>query len=329
MNTIENHIRELLLEYDCISIPAFGGMVAQRFGAEINPSTHILRPPSKRISFHKDLAANAHLLVNKVAQTTNLNIREAEKQIAKTVAVWQKSLAAGESVKLPGIGRFYLDNSGSISFNQSLESNFELDAFGFDIFRLNAIKREIEVKESIATAIVRHTGAPKTGFPFWRSAAVFIGIGALLTIGFLKSEFTLPTNPLANFNPLAYSRVIQDEARYVPRVQPKETTISYEEVVVPEMVIEAPKPVATEVQVAAVSPSKASFYVVVGSFKEAANAQDLMADLRTQGHNPTLLQDGGTYYKVSLESFKNRTEATMALRAYKLSVNKGAWIYSH
>ena len=54
---------------------------------------------------------------------------KASEAIATTVANWKVQLQAGNSIKLEGVGRFYYDNEDAICFNQSLESNFDLDAF--------------------------------------------------------------------------------------------------------------------------------------------------------------------------------------------------------
>ena len=65
---LEQYIHDLLLEHDCVSIPGFGGLVAQHFRAEVNHGTNLFRPPSKRISYHKELVANSHLLLNKLSR---------------------------------------------------------------------------------------------------------------------------------------------------------------------------------------------------------------------------------------------------------------------
>ncbi len=57
---VEKILFDLLLNHDCVSLSGFGGLVAQRFRAEINPGTNIVRPPSKRISFHEGLTASQY-----------------------------------------------------------------------------------------------------------------------------------------------------------------------------------------------------------------------------------------------------------------------------
>jgi len=333
MKHLGAYIHDLLIESDCISIPGFGGLLAQNFHAELNSGTHLIRPKSKRISFHQELSANAYLLVNKITTAENCTSAKAEDYIANTVAQWQQYLAAGESVKVAGVGRFYLDYSGAICFNQSLESNLDLQAFGFDIFRATAIKREIEIKETMATAIARQKQSAAS-MPFWRAAAVFTGIGALLAIALLKSEINMPTNLLANFNPLQYSRAIHLEKApqtFVPleEIKAPATTIEEEELPAAAPEVRATPESTTPIKVAVEAASLSKpYHVIVGSFKDITNAQELLNKLTSDGYSPTVINDGSAFAKVSLESFDNREKAAMALRAYKLSVNKGAWIYT-
>jgi len=335
MLDLAKNIHELMLEHDCVSIPDFGGIVAQRFRAEINPGTNIMRPPSKRISFHKELVANSHLLLQKVAKENKLSQAKAIEQIAVEVAAWKAELTSGNSIKLNGVGRFYLDKSGSICFNQSLESNFDLDAFGLEMFRATAIKRDEEIKESVSVAIAESVKKTQQKVPFWRSAAVFAGIGALLTIAFFKTDFSVQDRFIANINPLHYSRALQ-----IPVAQAKEidapekeemapATIQYEDVVVEnDAVIETTPEIEPVTQHLVSGRELASFEVIVGSFKEVANAEEMLNSLTAKGYQPQIVHDNSGFAKVSIEGFSNRTEAVQAMRAYQLSVNKGAWIYS-
>jgi len=329
MLDLAKYIHELMLEHDCVSIPNFGGIVAQRFRAEINPGTNIMRPPSKRISFHKELVANSHLLLQKVAIQNGLSHAKANDKIEATVSVWKEQLLSGSSIKLNGVGRFYLDKTGGICFNQSLESNFDLDAFGLDMFRATAIKRDAEIKESVTVAIAESVINSKQRFPFWRAAAVFAGIGALLTIGFFKTDFSVQDRLSANINPLHYSRAIQMPLAQAEEIDAPEVELAEPASVQYNDVVLENTPEIEPVTKALVSEQElAAFEVIVGSFKETANALDMVNSLLAQGYPAQIVEDNSGFAKVSIEGFQTRTEAVQAMRAYQLSVNKGAWIYS-
>ncbi len=334
MQNLAGYIHKLMLEHDCVSIPNFGGMVAQRFRAEINPGTNIMRPPSKRISYHKDLVANSHLLLQTVMENNGLTQAKASEQIAATVATWKAQLQSGNSIKLDGVGRFYLDKEGAICFNQSLESNFDLDAFGLELFRATAIRRDVELKESVTVAIAETVKNTSQRFPYWRAAAVFVGIGALLAIGFFKTDFSVQNTLKTSFNPLHYSRVIELPVAVEEVLLPKtEKPVAKAPTVVPEI-----EPLAEEI-VAEIAPEKSPavaeiasdlkpYHVIVGSFKEAVYATELLSSLQKQGYNPVLINENSGFSKVSIEGFTTRAEAVQAMRAYQLSAHKSAWIYT-
>jgi cell division septation protein DedD len=335
MIVLERTIQELLLVNDCVSIPGFGGLVAQRFRAEINFSTNVMRPPTKRISFHEGLAANSHLLIGEIAASAKLSVAEATEFINKTVKNWQLDLAAGNSIKVDGIGRFYQDKNGAICFNQSLESNFDLDAFGLDIFRATAITREGATPEAVQTAILSQLKKERSSsFPYWQAAAVFTGIGALLTVGFMKTDINLNDKFKATFNPLNYSRAIEmpavvATAKALPVVietaaETPKTEVAAPEITATKPAYEAPKAVDQPVEPGTNLP----FHVVVGSFTELENAAELIGRLQQMGYQPELIDLDAKFKKVSIKGFASRTEAARMLQNYKAQVNKGAWIYT-
>ncbi len=341
MIRIERHISDLLMENDCISIPGLGGLVAQYFRSEINPGTNIMRPPSKRISFHEELMANSHLLITRISDDEKISLAETNKLIEKTVKDWQLTLAEGDSIKLEGIGRFYQDKKGAVCFNQSLEANFNLDSFGLDMFRATAIQRDVQIKAAVTTAIQDHI-SPKAEresnrkvFPYWRAAAVFAGVGALLTLGFFKSEINLNDEFMANFNPLHYSRAIEvpvASEKALPKEADSESpaeavkSVRYEELV--NTPVETPEPNNGIGDLITPASEVLPYQVIVGSFKDVTNAQDLILRLQRMGYEPRILEDNSSFSKVSIQGFENRAQAVSSLKSYKARVNKGAWIYT-
>lgn len=330
MIRVERYLFDLLLEHDCVSIPDFGGLVAQRFRAEINSATHILRPPTKRISFHEGLTANASLLINALAEGEKISFDAAKEAIRRQVKSWHIELATGASIKLELIGRFYLDKQNNICFNQSLEANFDLDTFGLEIFRATTINRDSHVKEAVQTVLTeRLRNEIKKPFPYWRAAAVFAGIGALLAVGFFKSEVNLNDKLMATFNPLHFSRAIEMPAATERKLPAPKETITYEEasqqISNEDTKIEEP---VVPVETLTTPVIKVQRYqVIVGSFKDVYNAQDLISQLERVGYHPQIIPDGD-FTKVSIQGFNNRSSAVAALAEYKTKVNKGAWIYT-
>ena len=64
---IDVYISDLLYSYDCVVIPDFGGFVANYASAKVQAVQHKITPPSKKISFNKNLRTNDGLLNNYIA----------------------------------------------------------------------------------------------------------------------------------------------------------------------------------------------------------------------------------------------------------------------
>jgi cell division septation protein DedD len=68
------------------------------------------------------------------------------------------------------------------------------------------------------------------------------------------------------------------------------------------------------------------YYVVAGVFSIESNADNLVAELRSQGYNAEKFGKIGNTYAVSYGGFNNRAEAIELLRQVKANHNAGAWI---
>lgn len=95
--------------------------------------------------------------------------------------------------------------------------------------------------------------------------------------------------------------------------------------------VEAPKEVIVEkasipVTKAISRSSNKSYFIVVGSFKEAANGRKMIASLKSKGYNAEVAPGSGLS-RISAVSFATRQEAVDALQSIKENVEAGAWIY--
>ena len=52
---LATYIKDLLYRYDCVIVPDFGGFVTKRISAKISENTHQFFPPSKQLSFNRNL----------------------------------------------------------------------------------------------------------------------------------------------------------------------------------------------------------------------------------------------------------------------------------
>ena len=101
---IDHYVSELLYQYDCVVIPGFGGFVANYSPARIHPTQHTFSPPSKNISFNKNLTNNDGLLANQIADAESITYSEANDVISSFVETCNNCLQKGKRVEIKNIG---------------------------------------------------------------------------------------------------------------------------------------------------------------------------------------------------------------------------------
>lgn len=157
-HTIDHYISSLLYYNECVVVPGFGAFLTRYYSAEINSATHMFRPPSKRVAFNARIQENDGLLAQHIAQTEQVSYQKALESIEISVRSWKKLLRAGKKVNLTGIGRLFMSDKGKLQFNPAYDINYDINSYGLNIFRANAMDRDLEIKRSVNKAIEKHQG---------------------------------------------------------------------------------------------------------------------------------------------------------------------------
>jgi|GEM_PF-1097090 len=161
-HTIDHYISNLLYFNECVVVPEFGAFLTRYFPAEINPATHMFRPPSKRVAFNTRIQENDGLLAKHIANTEGVSYEKAMESILISVRSWKKVLRAGKKINLTGIGRLYMSDTGKLQFNPAHDINYDIQSYGLNIFRANAMERDQEIKRSVNKAIEKHQSNKKS-----------------------------------------------------------------------------------------------------------------------------------------------------------------------
>lgn len=151
MKQLSTYIEQLLSNYECVVIPGFGGFVANHKSAVVNSLQGKFMPPSKVVSFNRNLKNNDGLLANYIASEEGLSYDKAVEEIKLAVQELVRKLKTDKSVILSGLGQLFVDINGSIRFEPSLSKNLLLDSFGlttFNLIELPQLEKEIQpIKE--------------------------------------------------------------------------------------------------------------------------------------------------------------------------------------
>ena len=85
-------ISDLLYEYNCVIIPDFGGIVANKKGAELLKFSEKINPPRKRLAFNRSLTSNDGLLIDYVSRRKKLSYDKAEEEVKEFVDELKESI---------------------------------------------------------------------------------------------------------------------------------------------------------------------------------------------------------------------------------------------
>lgn len=295
---LETYIKDLLYRYDCVIVPDFGGFVTKRISAKINEATHQFFPPSKQLSFNRNLNNNDGLLANYIASVENISFEKASNAIALSVIKWQNEIQT-KPIVLETIGTLKLNENRQIIFEPTTHVNFLAESFGFHSFESSAIKR---YKQEVKNIIPEVTNKDKKGFPIFikyaASAAILVALG-----------ISLYSN---------YEATVQKEvfAKQQKALEKKIQTATF--------VISNPLP-TIDLTVAKELPKQ--FHVVAGAFQIPENAERKVAQLKAEGHDASIIGvNKWGLTQVVFASFSDKNDATNYLYKIQNSTSKDAWL---
>ena len=347
---IEHYISELLYQYDCVVVPGLGGFVTNYKSAKIQPVQNTFLPPSKSISFNKNLNANDGLLANLIAKKEALSFDVSLQKIEKSVIAIQQELKQKKRVSLHNVGVLFLDAENRTQFEPQHSVNYLLGSYGLAVFQKEPIQR-VSIEEKVKKEIIDRT-APLVAVQSdkskrWMYAAALIPLAFLA--GWMPSQYDLSGKlNYANLNPFKH----EVKAVYVPKQQrvflddtSKENSIkaqiaaadknayfldvSLDETGIPLVVQLKERAVAAAVSTyVASAKKKLNYHIVAGCFSEKRNAKKMVQKLKKKGFDSFIVGKRKGLWAVSYNSFVTRKEAVNALD-FAQKHNRKAWILNH
>jgi nucleoid DNA-binding protein len=335
-----------------VVVPEFGGFVANYESAKIQSIHHKFSPPSKKISFNKNLKNNDGLLVNHIAERRAISYGEANDLIKSFVSKSIEGLQQGDKIHIEKVGTLYLDPERNIQFQAEEQNDFLISSFGLASFRATPIKREgaeERIKEQIRKSIpVIKEEEKKHRKRYWPAAAALCLVFA--SAWWLNTRFDWVDTRNIEYSSFRWNS--SSEGKYkanslsfdmgedllLPAPKAYETTgesispyVSFDGEKAKHLFVgtENEKRV-TEIDNTFVKDASSSrnlvFHVMGGCFSSLSNANGLVTKLQGQGFDARLL---GTYkelHAVSFGSFATREEALSLLEKVRNYNNPDAWL---
>lgn len=351
MATVQNHIKELLFEQDCVVIPDFGGFITNFDAAKIDLSNQTLLPPRKWLAFNGLLKNDDGLLSNYIAHNEGISREDAVQRIRVFVEDAKKIIRYDQKYHIEEVGTFSQNEEGKIQFHPTEFSNFYAESFGLEAVRLlkplkSEVKKEIKTtsthtiqqvfsandRKKIAAEVIQEYPMLKNAIPRKRNQLLkFLVsmVGASLLVSFIYM-YENPNLSLSTFNPFQLSQ--------------EQSTISkeelYSEIHTNNKVIEQPKSTTAEIHTENIvkptnstvetNPQEERFMVIVGSFGLRENAENQLKELEKNGFVASKIIEpasGAKLLKVSAGGFNSEEAALEASTKISKQLHRNTWIY--
>jgi nucleoid DNA-binding protein len=147
------HIKELLLEQDCVILPGLGGFVANYKSAEFDPASNTASPPSKQILFNTSLVHNDGLLYAHVSAKTGYGYKEVQEKAEVFIDRIRRDVGKGIKFQIEGLGYFYRDNEKRVLFTEEGNENLLVESFGLPFLQYKEYEKPVINKYSAASTV--------------------------------------------------------------------------------------------------------------------------------------------------------------------------------
>ena len=304
---ITTYINDLLYRYECVIIPGFGALLTQYQSAKIDSENKTFYPPSKTLSFNRQLQTNDGLLANYIASVEKCTYETSLQKLRNYTGKLSLQLSEGELVSLSNIGDFHLNEENSVQFIPSSKQNFSAASFGLTSIVTSKVTREVDketveaLEEKVPVYLIPERHAKKSYLKYAAIVLVAISVAGFSGMKLYEGEVQ------------KYNFAEKQKANSIVENQIQEATFSFEN----------PLPILN----ITFKKQTGKYHIIAGAFRVESNADKKIQQLREKGFTPSLI--GVNKYglhQVAYESFQERLDALKNLRKIKNTQNPDAWL---
>jgi hypothetical protein len=284
-------IRELLFGHDCVIMPGFGGFIGNYMPAQLDKNSGTFYPPSRQISFNRNLVHNDGLLIGKISESLKVNYRDARELTGEFVDTVRRKIEKGDKVTFYKICNFFNDHEGNLQFEPDRSANYFTGSYGLDSFHCIPVdgydvRKRIMKVDAIPGA--RQASVRKI---LWR-AAVIVPLLTILVAVPLKTDLFKTKIDSSTLNPLV-TEEFENNRKALD--EPVKSDIPVVSAGVPEAGNIAVTPA---VKTEPVKSETAGYYLITGSFKSEENAILQVKMLREDGFEPEIVNTSNGFFRV-------------------------------
>jgi len=198
MTTLNNYLKKLLYQYDCVVVPELGAFLTHYQSASFTEATGQYLPPRKRVAFNEALRLDDGILINYIMLHESVSREVAQRQISQFVSDMSRQVDAQGRFDLDGIGAFSRNDEGRLQFEPSLRHNFFDEAYGMTAIMATPLIRQLQTEPALDAVPVLALGPVlvrdedvvftpvRRQMPVWRVAAAVLLVGSLGLVSYLS-----------------------------------------------------------------------------------------------------------------------------------------------
>ncbi len=330
MVDIKQQIGQILYERDALIIPDFGGFVSSYKPATIDHVQGLIHPPSKKLSFNKNLMINDGVLINCLQESLGISLSEARKSIEDFVDRTVIKLDNREIIVFPGIGRLYKDYENNLQFLQD-NTNYNTSVYGLPTLQYYPILRS-RISAETATDLPLAQPLAARSYSYRRSAMAIMPFAliAIICLGALLfyNRQTNTKQPIAEAIPVVDENRINkkpgEQLSILESINHSTGEIETESIETEALIEEIPE--KTDTEAATLSPATKECVIIVGAFSKKAGVEKRVAQIVDLGYS--VYQDKkGKLTRVGIQfAYQDASEIREKLEAMRDNFDNRAWI---
>lgn len=333
MQPVDFYIRELLYEFDCVTIPGLGGFITQARPARLLRDRRRIYPPSRVASFNALLSNDDGLLANAISRGERMSYREAVQKIKAFSSECLKTLDDGRQVTFEGIGTMSCNPEGNLTFQPFPDVNLSASNYGLDSIFVHPVNIESPRRNRTKELKDRKPRIERKKSPAAVKWTVALSLPVII---FLLYGIIFPGSFKMTYT--NYSGVAADWLKGDRIEEPAHSAVLSSEGLVEEM---KSAPVISQDKTEILSPAAGSpeplpvqtgpkYYIIGGCFENESNAYKFLDLLKTCGYDAELAGTNNRgHLRISYKSFPVKQEALAYLEEIKKQENPAAWLLKY
>ena len=299
--TLTDHLRQLIMERDTVILPGFGALETRYEPATFDYVQGKLHPPNKSLTFNANLRLNDGTLIRHVQQTENSDYAVAKTRVEDFVESLKTQLAAGETIHVPGIGKFFLDLNQKTHFLPEGQAQLYPATYGLPTIDAQPVQRTAAsaaaTAEAAAPTATQHPGtivlrpSRSAGLAnFFVRALPFLLVLAIALIGYTvyKIQDTDGEPYVRNVNQERINRKpgIPTENAEIPLTSESDYSDTEDLSDLDEVLPEATPPVRRrDTEASTLEPGRRADVIVVGTFGNPRYAERMLQRVSEDGYD--------------------------------------------